>query len=260
MTDNGNLARALATFLRPLARLLLRNGMSYKAFAELAKRVFVEVARDEFRIPGRKQSDSRVSVITGLSRKEVKRVQSDAAHQPDSELRLHNRAARVIHGWVNDPDFQDRTGEPDRLPMENGGRSFTALVRRYSGDAPPRAVLDELDRVHAVERHDDGRLSLIARDYRPPADVSPEKLDYLAEAMAGLISSVDGHWQNGELTHFQGHAAVTLSSEELAEFRSRARIEGVELLDKAKAWLPATSQAAGKEKYTAGIVLYTYEK
>jgi hypothetical protein len=261
MTDNGHLVRALFTFMRPLARLLLRNGMSYKAFAELAKRVFVEVAREDFRIPGRKQSDSRVSVITGLSRKEVKRVQADVESNTDGELRLHNRAARVIYGWVNDPEFQDGQGEPVRLTMEDeNGNSFTTLVRRYSGDAPPRAVLDELDRVHAVERHDDGKLSLTTRQYAPPSDAAPEKLSYLGEAAAALISSVDRHWQNGETTHYQGSFSLHLSPAELEAFRISARTEGPKLLAKAEAWQPQESGSLREGRHEAGVVLFTYEK
>lgn len=262
MTDNGHLVRALFTLMRPLARLLLRNGMSYKAFAELAKRVFVEVAREDFRIPGRKQSDSRVSVITGLSRKEVKRVQADVESHTDGELRLHNRAARVIYGWVNDPDFQDGKGEPNRLTMEDeNGASFTALVRRYSGDAPPRAVLDELDRVHAVERHDDGHLSLTTRQYAPPADAAPEKLDYLGNTAAALITSVDRHWQNGPSTHYQGHFSLQLTESEMEAFRASARTEGPRLLAAAESWQP--EQAGGGDgggRHEAGLVLFSYEK
>ena len=63
------LAAAIARILKPLIRILLRNGISYGTFADIAKRQFIDVARNEFSIEGRKQSVSRMSVITGLTRK-----------------------------------------------------------------------------------------------------------------------------------------------------------------------------------------------
>ncbi|HEY6072929.1 MAG TPA: DUF6502 family protein, partial [Anaerolineales bacterium] len=68
------LSAAITSLLRPLVRILLRNGIPYGAFADLSKRVYVEIATQEFAIAGRKQSKSRVSILTGLSRKEVLRV------------------------------------------------------------------------------------------------------------------------------------------------------------------------------------------
>ena len=71
---------ALLKLLRPLVRILLRNGVSHRTFAEIAKWGYVDVAHQEFGLEGRKQSISRVSVLTGLSRKEVMRVRN--LHDP----------------------------------------------------------------------------------------------------------------------------------------------------------------------------------
>ena len=91
------LSAATLRILRPLVRVLLRNGISYKTFADLAKWVYVDVATRDFGLPGRKQSVSRVSVITGLSRKEVSRVQDLPRPDDAAEEERYNRAARVIH-------------------------------------------------------------------------------------------------------------------------------------------------------------------
>lgn len=259
MTEQGPLYEALARLLRPLARMLLRNGISYKAFAELSKRVFVEVAREEFRIPGRKQSDSRVSVITGLSRKEVKRVQTDP-EDGEGNLRLYNRAARVIYGWVKDPDYLAADGQPRRLQMESAGNNvdFVGLVRRYSGDAPPRAVLDELDRVQAIRRHDDGYLSLETRQYAPPVAAEPDQLAFLGDAGSALIESVDHAWREGDSGHVQRHARVRTDQEGLIRFRQQARSEGPEFCRSAESTLPPS--ADGKAEAEVGVVMLTYER
>src|SRR3972149_9569723 len=93
------LSAAVTTLLRPLVRLLLRNGASYGTFSDLAKRVYVDVATEEFGIPGRKQSKSRVSILTGLSRKEVLRVKRLPPTDDLGAGERYNRAARVVAGW-----------------------------------------------------------------------------------------------------------------------------------------------------------------
>ncbi|MDX1776597.1 MAG: DUF6502 family protein, partial [Desulfobulbales bacterium] len=141
---------AIIKLLRPLVQILLRNGVSYGTFADLAKWVFVDVATKEFALKKRKQSTSRVSVITGLSRREVTRVRK--LPQPDitDSTEKHNRAARVIAAWRREPEFLDVNNKPLPLPMEGEGATFSGLVKRFSGNVPPRAVLDELVNVGTV--------------------------------------------------------------------------------------------------------------
>ena len=144
---NKALSAAVLRLLRPLVRLLLRHGIPYGAFADLAKWVYVDVAEKEFNLPGRKPSVSHASVITGLTRKEVSRVKKIEAPDDAAAESQYNRAARVIGGWLSDRRFVDAQGEPRVLPLEEGEHSVLELVRAYSGDMPVRAVLDELKRV-----------------------------------------------------------------------------------------------------------------
>jgi hypothetical protein len=136
--------------LRPLVRILLRSGMPYGVFADLAKRAYVDVASEEFRIPERRQTVSRVAVITGLSRKEVARVRDLASAEASVAAERCNRAARVIGGWLRDARFLDGSGEPLPLAMEGEGATFSLLVKEFSGDVPAGAVLDELLHVGAT--------------------------------------------------------------------------------------------------------------
>jgi hypothetical protein len=161
------LSAAVLRLLRPLVRILLRNGVSYSTFSDFVKWVYVDVAGKEFGIEGRKQSASRVSVITGLSRKEVMRVRQLSRPDDRASTEKYNRAARVIAAWRRDKNFLDGEGKPAPLPMAGPAVSFSALVKRFSGDVPVRATLDELIRVGAVERLEDGRVSLLTRTYIP---------------------------------------------------------------------------------------------
>jgi hypothetical protein len=120
------LAAAVLRLLRPLVRILLRNGVSYSTFSDFVKWVYVDVAGKEFGIEGRKQSTSRVSVITGLSRKEVMRVRQLARPDDRASTEKYNRAARVIAAWRRHRNFLDAEGKPG--PTTHG-RSGCVLQR-----------------------------------------------------------------------------------------------------------------------------------
>src|SRR5687768_5452805 len=117
-TNGAALSDATAAILRPVVRVLIRNGVSYGAFAEIARRVYVEIAEKEFPLPGKKQTVSRVSTLTGLTRKEVARIQTAEKPVPAADAERYNRPARVIGGWVRGKRYHDRKGAPADLPIE----------------------------------------------------------------------------------------------------------------------------------------------
>jgi len=192
ISEPSPLDRAVLTLLRPLIRILLKRGVAFGQFAELAKRSYAEVARKDFGVDGRKMSVSRVSVLTGLTRKESKRLLENAPPADcDNPRRRINRAARVVSAWVRDPAYHDRRGAPASLEFDRpNSPSFTELVGQHGGDVGPRAVLDELVRVGAVESLRDGRLRLVERAYVPQTDES-EKLAILGTDVGDLISTID---------------------------------------------------------------------
>ena len=157
------LFNAIGKLLRPLVRVLLRNGIPYAAFADVAKHVYVDVAAQEFNLPGRKQTNSRIATITGLSRKEVQRIGAmEGIGDPIEIVERYHRAARVVSGWMHAARFAGRDGQPLPLPFEGGEISFVGLVKAFSGDMPPRAVLDELLQAEIVQRQADGKLALLS--------------------------------------------------------------------------------------------------
>lgn len=127
-TIHKALAVAVTMLLKPLVHILLRNGVSYGDFAEMAKMAYVDVASDEFR-NGRPMTISRIAALTGLTRKEAKRLHELDRDSNAESYGRYNRAIRVISGWLNDVEFQDKKGLPSVLPMEGQSRSFSALVK-----------------------------------------------------------------------------------------------------------------------------------
>jgi len=263
---NKTLAAASLRLLRPLVRILLRNGVSYGAFADWVKWVFVDVADKEFALPGRKQTVSRVSVITGLSRKEVSRVQQLEAADDSALSHRYNRAARVIGGWNHDEQFCGSEGSPTLLPFEGETPNFSELVRLYSGDMPARAVLDELLRIGAVEQRADGRLQLMVRAYVPLGDETA-KLNILGTDVCYLITTIDHNLQHASDTpRFQRKVAYdNLPEEALPQLRQLSSERSQALLEELDRWLRQQDRDAnpvvqGSGRKRAGIGIYYFEE
>ena len=263
---NRVLSRAIVRLLRPLIRIVLRNGMSYNAFADLAKQVYVDVGMQEFAIPGKKQTISRVSILTGLSRKEVQRVMGRRDSADDEARARYNRAARVIAGWVRDRDFTDAAGNPLALSQEEGEAGFSELVKRHSGDMPARAVLDELLRVGAVEHLENGRIRLLSRAYVPRTS-DLEKLEILGTDVSDLIYTIDHNLQHGaDDPYFQRKVMYdNLPAEAIGTFRHLSAERAQALLEKMDKWLAEhdrdmNSSVEGTGRMRAGIGIYYFDE
>jgi uncharacterized protein DUF6502 len=156
---------AMRRIARPLARLLIEAGVGAGEFQAVMKAAFVQAAQDVGE-PQRSNA-SRISTLTGLTRREVSallRVPEDSA--PEVE-RGRTRLQRVLSGWWTDPDFQDSLGAPAVLPLRGAKLSFAALVKRYSGEPRVLTILDELLRVKAVRKLPDGRFEALSRSFAP---------------------------------------------------------------------------------------------
>ena len=265
MSSNDALPAALEALLEPLVRLLVRNGMPHGALAELAKRVYVRVAEDEERIAGRKQSVSRMSVLTGLTRKEIARLRKEPEAGDHDTTVQHHRAARVITGWVRDARFLDAGGQPRILEIDGQDDSFAALVKAFSGDVPHRAVLDELLRVGAVEQDRDGRLHLLERGYLPRKGEA-QKLQILGTDVAGLVRTIRHNLDaDGDQRFFQRKVYYdNLPAACLPALRALTAEHGQALLELLDRWmaehdLDAHPDAEGPGGSRAGIGIYYFE-
>ena len=261
-----SLFAAVTKLLRPLIRILLRNGIPYGIFADLAKRVYVDIAADEFGIPGRKQSISRISIITGLSRKEISRVNLLPEQRDEDATERYNRAARVISGWVRDRDFLDDQNHPAELRMEGSGPTFNELVRRFSGDVPARAVLDELLHVGAVERVGTHSIRLIQRAYLPKTDEA-SMLDILGTDVQALISTIDHNLRSRtQESFFQRKVAYdNLPVEIVQELRRLSSSRGQTWLEELDRWLAQQDRdinpsVGGSGRIRAGVGIYYFEE
>ncbi len=244
-----NLQRAvligLGSFLRPLARFLLRSGIGYKDFSEICRAAFVSVASDEYGARGRRASISRVAAITGVGRKEVTRLRDCDLVQTEAEFWASemNPLTQILHFWHSDPDYST-DGVPRPLGFIDGEYSFADLVAKYGGDIQPDAARLELKRSGAIKESGDDVIRAVRRQYTPTeVDVEFVKtmifsLKNIASTLAhnaDVISREGPETENGRLERY---AWTTRISETSAyDFKRLSEQKAEELLLQLDTWI-----------------------
>jgi len=183
------LSVAVQKLMQPLVRILLRNGVAYGTLAELVRKAYVDVAYRDFAPQGKKQTVSRVSALTGLTRKEVSRLLEAGEADVMLEQARYNRAIRVISGWRNDSRYHDAAGKPATLPLEGKGATFAGLVRDYSGDIPTMAMLSMLQESGSVSLSKQ-KVRLVRNAYVPGRDAA-DMIEILGVDACELVSTID---------------------------------------------------------------------
>ncbi len=168
MSDQAQekLLELLFRVLRPLVHLLIESGIGHREFAEVAKRAYVDVASKNYGIRGRDTNISRVAVMTGLTRKEVKRLRDESAGSESPAEVKQLPAGRVLQFWHTDEEFLDSEGSPLTLNFSDEEPSFYRLTRKYAGDIPAGALRTELKRAGAVAEDENGALKPLRREFR----------------------------------------------------------------------------------------------
>lgn len=265
MTDSVRLGllAAYRKLLQPLVRILIRSGISFGETAEVLKTVFVEVAARDFDLPDRKTSLSRIAILTGLTRKEVAKRQEilrSGILNVDSNL---NRVIRVLEGWHSDPTFTGPYGMPMELPFEApASASFASLVRKHSGDMAPRAMLDELTRVGAVEQTNAGNFKVLVRVYIP-RDFHPDAMQRFGEVVRDFVNTYEFNMDKRPgLGRFERimFADDGLREELMPAFDALLRAKGHKFLVELHNWISAQDNATavkrGRKRIKTGVGVY----
>ncbi|GJE09132.1 DUF6502 family protein [Methylobacterium longum] len=259
--DGASLHAPLARLLRPLVRLLVSRGITFPALTDLLRELYVNVAEYDFALTGKEQTDSRVSLLTGIHRKEVRRLRGAGA--PVSAVpAVVSRTSRIIARWIADPAFTDPQGHPLPLPRtaDGGAPSFEVLVSGVTRDLRPRAVLDEwLDRGLAFLNADD-RIVLAEAAYVPRGDGAADAQlyyfgrnlhDHIAAAVVNIVGEAPRFLERA--VHYDG-----LSKDLATRLEARAREIAMEALQQANREAHAASQTdpGGEHRWNFGVYVY----
>ena len=206
MTSRSNLVlNSTLHLLRPAVRLMLRHGVTYTAFSQALKRVFLQAAQEELQAKGMPQTDSAVSVLSGVHRRDVRNLTRLASADDEAPESFTGLASQVVARWLSDDAYlitdlnakqdaeQESNSTPRPLARSGDAPSFDALVQAVSRDVRPRAVLDELQRLGLVQDVD-GQITLLTQGFVPKlgfAEMADQMQNNLGDHLSAACQNLD---------------------------------------------------------------------
>ncbi len=257
---------ACREFMKPLARLMVRCGVSYKEFAQIAKEVFVDVVSVDYGIRGRQTNISRVAVLTGLTRKEVSRIRRSRRIATEVLAPPRCRPEQVLEAWHRLDDYKDSNGATLAIPAEGDTPSFSMLVRSVGGDIPYGAMLKELVRAGSVEECANHTYRAISKTFMPDV-TDPESILIAGEAIHDLAETISSNlFQTNRDEKMLERRVYSdqLGSQEAKRFRKVAEERAKELLEELddliaanETWAP--DGKSRKKQVRVGLGIYLFE-
>ncbi len=233
---NKAVITALRKVLRPLVKFMIANQITYTYLSSLLKDVYVDVAEKDFPVAGKKQTDSRINLLTGVHRKDVKRLRAEPASQENRPANI-SIGSQLVARWLGDKRLLNPDNSPRKLPLQDdnefSNESFEGLVSNIAkGDIRPRVVLDELMRLDMVELDPDHNVILKTKAFTPNRG-QEEKLFFFGKNIQDhLCAGV--HNLSGEQPPFFDRSVYydELSADSVAQLNELADKLGMEALIK----------------------------
>ncbi len=268
MSENfkATLLSAFRPLMRPLVRILVRNGVSYGEFAELLKSVFVDSAQDVLQLPDSRQSVSRIAITTGLTRLEVSRLLTQTDEDAEALVGRLSRVGRLLTGWHQDSDFTGPYGLPYEVQFDGpiGRRSFTELVRRYTSDVPADEMLDELKRIGAVLDLGNGYYRVLIRLYIPSA-ADPAKFHAMSVAFTDLAKTLDQNLRPDEdqkIFERRVWSPNGITPNDALDFDHYVKDRGQQFLEALDDWISTreaeATRSGADQRVKVGVAMYMF--
>lgn len=259
------LARAVLRALKPLARLAIRAGMTHSEFSDLTKMAFVDAARGDYGIRGRPANKSRIAILTGLGRKQVKQYLDKLSAKEIINTTNLSPASRVISAWHQDSDFLDEARKPISLRIEGPHPSFSTIVRKYAGDIPEIALLNELLRANTIAKDGEDKIKVVSRVFLTTS-YDPNHLRVIGTQLSDLGNTAIHNLEppKGSKKWLQRYVFNDNMSPKAAEaFQQLAKEKTQTLLEEFDAWLIENEQPENKKNpntnLRTGVGIYYFE-
>ncbi len=228
------LIAALKKLLTPLVRLLIARGLTHPFLSNLLKSVFVEVAEREFSIGGKRATDSRIRLITGVHRKDVQKLRDDDYDEDAALPEIVSTGTQLIARWISERPYIDNQGQPRALPLrrrQGQEVSFDVLVADISRqDLRPKVVLEELLQLGIVEVDDSKYVHLKVEAFVPETGFD-EKAFYLGRNVRDHIAASVHNLLNRQPPFLDRSVSYRgLAEEDIAQIQARAEQLGMQTL------------------------------
>jgi len=243
--------------------VLLKCGMTWKEFSDLSKSIFVAVAADEFGIRGRPANTSKISILTGISRKEVKRQRDLLVAEAPQASSKTTDATRLLSAWFQSEDYLDGDGKPLPLPESGSAPSFASLFATYGGDTPAQTLLKELIAAGSIAKDEQDRYVAVRR-YHMPVEMDPGVLRFFGTNLHDHANTLGNNLTgDAKQRRLEGFAVDDrIHPDALPEFRQFLDQRGQQFLEEVDDWLQKNRVSAGDQTaqpVRAGLGLYAIE-
>lgn len=260
------LISAIRKILRPLVRLMLSFHITYPFVVNLLKSLYVEVAEEEFAVSDKRQTDSRINLLTGVHRKDVKRLRS--AHSDDFATPKNiSIGAQLIAYWLGSEEFWDAQGKPLALPLRTANKnrnakSFDDLVEIVcKQDIRPRVILDEWLHLGIASLDEDSRVRLNTGAFTPEQGFD-EKAFYFGKNLHDHLSASASNMLGNSPSYFDRSVYYdSLSKESVAQLAKLANDTGMQALttmNKAALALQQQDQKGDDRTYRMNFGVFNY--
>jgi hypothetical protein len=247
------LLKPLARLLRPLVRLLIQSGVTFPVMADLLRGLYVDVARRELLTDPKSRTDSRVSLLTGVHRKEIRRQRSPEGEP--AEPAVVTRTSAIIARWLGSSTYTDAAGRPLPLPRAGPDPSFEGLVASVTRDVRPRAVLDEWLHQGLVRIDAEGRVQLSTEAFIPREGGEAQLFyfarnlhDHIAAAAVNIVAASSPRFLDRSV-HYDG-----LRAEAADQLEAAAREAAQQLLLHINRLALALVEAQEQERESAASI------
>ena len=256
---------AISKILKPLVRLLLSFRIAFPQFAELLKSTYVDVAEKEFTLGNRPQTDTRLSLLTGIHRKDIKRLRHQEAEKEEAPAVI-STGGRLVARWVSEGKYQSGENTPLALPLKAkaGEPSFELLVQDvFKQDIRPRVILDEWLNLGVVSMSEDNIITLNTQAFIPSKGLE-EKAFFLGHNLSDHFAASTHNLLGQQPVFFERCIYYDgLSDDSIEELKALAASRGMETLmslNELAMSLKTKDMAKTHNKHRLNIGLYVYHE
>jgi hypothetical protein len=263
--SRAQLLHALRRVLRPIVKVLIRAGIRFDEFSELARGVYVESALRDGLDHVVKPTRARVSVATGVSRHQVDYYLENDGALPTADPTLTNILTEVLQKWHTDPQYVGPYGIPLELEFEvlGGGRCVRNLVAMVNPKVSAGIVLEELISVGSVTYSGEKHYRATSRYFMMPEPMSALQIEYFGNTLTRLTETLEFNMNPKNSTKRLERFVVAdrgLPPDVVPKFEAYARERAIELLLDLDNWLTPYSApgSADEARIPTGLNVFLY--
>lgn len=266
------ISQSFYRLLGSIVRLALRNGLTFKELSAITKRLYVRIASEEYGLQGRQTNMARMALMTGLDRKEIKKVMEQIVNEVEMPA-APDRMAKILTAWYEEPAYLDDDEQPLEIPIEGPSPSFEHLVKAHGGDIAAITVLREFKRSQTISEDSEGKVNVRKRyyvpNYRNNSDKAPDLVnpEAISQGSSMLVDHINTIFHNLYREDLKKREKIDLRATNISvrkdavdDFYKLIDQKGMEFLEDVDLWLSQHETTEDdKDSERLGVGLYFIE-